>query len=89
MMIKRYRERKFIEAVKFENNFESIQEIMTFAGITVNAEFSPTGIQLRIVKSPFNVAIVQQGEYVVKTEDGTLSVMTEADITTNYDETND
>lgn len=88
MMIKIYRERKFIEAVKFENNFESIQEIMSFAGVKVTAEFSPTGIQLRIVKSPFNVVIVQEGEYVAKADDGTLGIITEDELNQRYDEVN-
>ncbi|WP_410769590.1 hypothetical protein [Fontibacillus sp. BL9] len=85
-MIKRYREKKFIDAVQFQNSFESIQEVISFAGITVNVEYGASGIQMRIVKSPFNVVIVKVGDYVVKTEDGTLGVISAEELKAKYDE---
>lgn len=85
-MIKRYRERKFIEATKFENNFESIQEIIDFVGLPVHVEYTSSGIQMRIIRNPYNVVIVKVGEYVTKAEDGTVGVITESDLSAKYDE---
>lgn len=85
-MIKRYREKKFIEAVKFENAFDSIQEIIGFVGIPVNVEYTSTGVQMRIIRSSYNVVIVRVGEYVTKAEDGTLGVCTGEYLTERYDE---
>lgn len=85
-MIKRYRERKFIEAAQFENNFESIQEIINFVGIPVHVEYTSSGIQMRIIRNPYNVVIVKVGEYVTKAEDGTIGVITGTDLVARYDE---
>ncbi|MDN4069255.1 hypothetical protein QYF50_15490 [Paenibacillus vini] len=84
-MIKRFREKKYIDAVQFQN-FENIQEVISFVGIPVTAEFGANGVQLRIIRSPFNVVIVKIGEYVAKTEDGTLGVITAEDLAAKYDE---
>lgn len=86
MMIKKYRERKFIEAVKFDNTIESIQEIIGFVGIPVNVEYTSAGVQMRIIRSSYNVVIVRVGEYVTKAEDGTLGVCTSEYLKERYDE---
>lgn len=85
-MIKRYREKKFIDAVKFDNSFESIQEIIGFVGLPVNVEYTSTGVQMRIIRSSYNVVIVKAGEYVTKAEDGTIGVCTGEHLAERYDE---
>lgn len=84
-MIERYREKKFIDAVQFENTYERITEIIGFVGLPVSVEYTSTGVQMRIVRTPYNVIIVKVGEYIAKADDGTLIVLTAADLAENYD----
>lgn len=85
-MVKRYREKRFIEAVQFQNSIESIQEIINFVGIPVNVEYTSSGVQMRIVRAPYNVVIAKVGEYVTKAEDGTLNACTAEYLKNHYDE---
>ncbi|WP_068786625.1 hypothetical protein [Paenibacillus phocaensis] len=84
-MIQRYREKKFIDAVQFENTYERITEIIGFVGLPVSVEYTSTGVQMRIVRTPYNVIIVKVGEYIAKADDSTLIVLTAADLAENYD----
>lgn len=84
-MIQRYREKKFIDAVQFENTYERITEIIGFVGLPVTVEYTSKGVQMRIVRTPFNVIIVNVGEYIAKADDGTLLVLTATDLAENYD----
>jgi len=85
-MIKRYRERKFIDAVQFENNPERITEIIGFIGVPVSVEYTSSGVQMRVIRTPYNAIIVKVGEYIAKADDGTLVVLTAADLAAKYDE---
>lgn len=85
-MIKRYREKKFIDAVQFENNYERITEVIDFVGMPVSVEYTSSGVQMRIIRTPYNVIIVKTGEYIAKADDGTLIVLTAAALAERYDE---
>lgn len=85
-MIKRYRERRYIEAIQFENTPSTIQAIIDFVGLPVSVEYTSSGVQMRIIRTPYNVVIVQVGECIVKHDDGNLSVCTVGDLEENYDE---
>ncbi len=85
-MIERYRERKFIDAVLFENNYERITEIIGFVGLPVSVEYTSSGVQMRIIRTPYNAIIVKVGEYIAKADDGTLLVLSAAEIAARYDE---
>ncbi|GIO42482.1 hypothetical protein [Paenibacillus apis] len=84
-MIETYRAKIFVQAVQFTNTQENIQDIISFIGLPVYVEYAPTGIQMRIVRTPYNVVIVKVGEYIVKAEDGTLSKMSEIELSDKYD----
>ena len=85
-MIKRYREKKFIDAVQFENTYERITEVIDFVGMPVSVEYTSSGVQMRIIRTPYNVIIVKVGEYIAKTDDGTLIVLTATAPAERYDE---
>lgn len=85
-MIKRYRERRYIEAIQFENTPGVIQAIIDFVGLPVSIEYTSSGVQMRIIRTPYNVAIVQVGECIVKHDDGSLSVCTVEHLEESYDE---
>lgn len=85
-MIKRYREKKFIDAVQFENTYERITEVIDFVGMPVSVEYTSSGVQMRIIRTPYNVIIVKTGEYIAKADDGTLIVLTAAALVERYDE---
>ena len=85
-MIKRYREKKFIDAVQFENTYERITEVIDFVGMPVSVEYTSSGVQMRIIRTPYNVIIVKTGEYIAKADDGTLIVLTAADLVERYNE---
>ena len=85
-MIKRYREKKFIDALQFENNPDRITEIIEFIGMPVTVEYTSSGIQMRIIRTPYNAIIVKTGEYIAKMDDGTLLVLTAAQLAERYDE---
>lgn len=85
-MIKRYREKKFIDAVQFENNYERITEVIDFVGMPVSVEYTSSGVQMRIIRTPYNVIIVKTGEYIAKADDGTLIVLTAVQLAERYDE---
>lgn len=88
-MIKRYREKKYIDAVQFENTYERITEAIDFVGMPVSVEYTSSGVQMRIIRTPYNVIIVKPGEYIAKTDDGTLIVLTAAQLAERYDEVNE
>ena len=85
-MIRTYRAKIYAQAVQFQNTSESIQEIISFVGLPVNVEYTSTGVQMRIIRSPNSAVIVKVGEYVVKMADGTLSAVSEVDLAAKYDE---
>lgn len=84
-MVKTYRAKIFVQAVQFQNTLESIQEVIAFVGLPVNVEYTSAGVQMRIIRNPYNVVIVKVGEYVVKSADGTLNAISEADLVEKYD----
>lgn len=85
-MVKRYREKKFIDAVQFEDTRESVSEVIDFVGMPVSVEYTSSGVQMRIIRTPYNVIIVKTGEYIAKTDDGTLIVLTATQLADRYDE---
>ncbi|MFD1179217.1 hypothetical protein ACFQ3W_23390 [Paenibacillus puldeungensis] len=85
-MIKTYRAKIFVQAVQFQNSYDSIQEVIGFVGLPVNVEYTSAGVQMRIIRNPYNVIIVKVGEYVTKAEDGTLGVISATDLAAKYDE---
>lgn len=85
-MIKRYRERSYIDAIQFENTPTSIQAIIDFVGLPVSVEYTSSGVQMRIIRNPYNVVIVKVGECLVKHADDSLSVCTVEHLDENYDE---
>jgi hypothetical protein len=85
-MIKRYREKKFIDAIQFENNNERITEIIGFIGLPVSVEYAPSGVQMRIIRNPYKAIIVNVGDYIAKSDDGTLEALTAAELAAKYDE---
>ncbi|MEK5480317.1 hypothetical protein NYE70_25790 [Paenibacillus sp. FSL R5-0407] len=85
-MIKRYREKKFIDALQFENNPDRITEIIEFIGMPVSVEYTSSGIQMRIIRTPYNAIIVKTGEYIAKMDDGTLLELTAEKLAERYDE---
>lgn len=85
-MIKVYRERRFIQAVEFINTAVNIQEVIDFIDLPISIEYTSAGVQLRIIRSPYNVIIAKVGEYITKDTTGTLGVRTLEALQDNYDE---
>lgn len=85
-MIKRYREKKFIDALQFENNPDRITEIIAFIGMPVTVEYTSSGVQMRVIRTLYNALVVKTGEYIAKTDDGTLIVLTASNLAAHYDE---
>lgn len=88
-MIKRYRERKYIEAIQFTNTPDNINAIKSFVGVPVNVEYisySSRDTQLRVVRDPLKAVIVPLGWCITKDEDGMLAACTPELLAEKYDE---
>lgn len=86
--IKRYRERKFIEAVEFTDTPENKQEIISFVGgLPITVEYKPEGTFLRVIRGAFDVAVAKLGQCVVKDlQNGSFSVCDKVQLEEKYDE---
>ncbi|MNP64478.1 hypothetical protein D3C76_1599780 [compost metagenome] len=88
-MIERYKKNDYIDAIEFTNTPENHQTIIDFAGLPISIEYTSSGVQLRVIRSPYSVLIAKPGEYIVKEADGTLRVFTRATLEDEYEHVKD
>ncbi|MNW48265.1 hypothetical protein D3C74_256230 [compost metagenome] len=84
--VKEYRSKVRIRAIKLAD-FASIPKVNEFVGLPTNVEFQTDGsFRIRVVRSPFDVVIINQGQCVYKTEEGALKTCTEEWLQSEYEE---
>lgn len=87
MSVKNYEKRIPVQAIQFQGiEMTHLNEIVGFVGLPISIEYTSEGISLRIIRNPLDVLVVKIGDFVVKSLEGKLSVMTEKAFTSEYQE---
>ncbi|GKU79868.1 hypothetical protein [Paenibacillus sp. L3-i20] len=88
MPVKQYQRKVICSALQFTNTEPAhVQEIINFVAWPISIDYTaPQDVKLRVIRSSYDVLVAGISDFIVKKQDGSLSIAKSTDFLAEYTE---